>query len=710
MIRETLKNLPEGLGDTYKRILIKISKSPSRAKIAKDVFSWATAAKRPLHVEELKEAVAFGPDDKSWNVDKIPHEDLMFESCRGLIIKDPEDETVHFAHHTVRQYLTGGLATNVDPLFEISVVEADIVAGQTCVAYLSFSDFETQITSTTPTARLEQKGVLESGGPLWIPSILGIRKPMFDIPYRLLRGDPALRPSDPNYWKHLRPTPKSKTSPSTDLKNKYRLLSYVIDYWEPHTRWYHSSDSPFHRRLENLALHKTLAFDFRPWGPNQHLGPYGCIGCPSPNATSLAAKDLPHISMMHYAAEVGNLMLLACNYPTERNIKDYIHHERYHHETLSIACRHNRIEIVKFLCQQGGYDISDGRAVNAAATAGHAEVLEYLLSLYEDPLKQHGDNLLLLAAEKGDEAVVRVLTEFGARLGADYLRTIIESAARNGHESMIRAFGDQTKILVLNHDTTALHLAAANGHTGALRALLKAGIPRDRTDSKGRTALHVAVELGQSAVAETLLERGADPLRRVLESDSSSDYYGKTALDLAAKGGHVNVLELFKKYIDLEPFEQSIFRRDKSNFLTAALYSAAAGGHDKAIRWLIENGADINAADFSGRTSLQYALETRDEIAVRILLKRGATFLHTSTWYSYLESATTDCENKSFLHLVLEKIQGDRQTPLKVKCDAIYQALHRACGAHNDVAVELLEQEIALYNISISKKERERCF
>lgn len=661
MIRETLDNLPEGLGDTYKRILIKISKSPSRAKMAKNIFRWATVAKRPLNVEELKEAVAFEPDDKMWIVDKIPHEDFMFESCRGLIIKDHEDETVHFAHHTVRQYLTGGLATKVDPLFEISVVNVDIVAGQTCVAYLSFSDFETQITSTTSTARLEQKGVLESGGPLWIPSILGIRKPMFDIPYRLLRGDPALRPSDPNYWKHLRPTPKSKISPSTNLKNKYRLLSYVIDHWEPHTRWYDLSDSTFRRRLESLALHKTLAFDFRPWGPNQHFGPYGCIGCPSPNATSLAAKDLPYISMIHYAVEVGNLMLLACNDSTVVDIDDYIHHERYHHETLLVACRHDRTEIVKYLIQQGGYDISDGRAVNAAATAGKVEVLEYLLSIHEDPLKQQGDDLLLSAAEKGDEAVVRVLTEFGARLGADDQRKFIESAAMNGHESMIRALV-QTRAqdsIGFNFDTTALHLAAANGHTGATRALLEAGFPRDKVDSNGRTALHVAGELGQSAVAEILLEHGADPLLLVVEP--SSDHYGKTPFHLAAKGGHVKVLGLFMK--NIYPLNHSIIVM--ANLKKSALHLAAAGDHDKAVRWLIENGADINASDSRGNSPLYNATNLGQETIVSTLLEFGARFFDISYSYEnlHLLNLAARNANKNILVLFLEHIRDIRKPP-----------------------------------------------
>ncbi len=551
MIRETLRNLPEGLGNTYKRILNKIGDNYSRIALAQKVFQWATVAKRPLHVEELKEAVAVDANDETWDEDKFPHEDLMLESCRGLIIKDEDDGTVHFAHHTVRQYLTGGLATKVDPLFEVAVESANVLAGHACVSYLCFSDFESQITLRAPMARLEQRGVLESGGPLWIPSILGIRKPMFDIPYRLLRGDPAVRPSGSDLWKHLKPRSESRDSPSTDLKDKYRLLCYAIEYWEPHTRWYHSleilSQSRYfsssnlqhqHRQLQNLALHKTLPFEFRPWGDNQHFGPYGCVGCPSPSAESLAAEVLPYLAMIHYAAEVGNLTLMRLR---EQDLTDYVHHERYHQETLLIACRHNRIKIVKYLIEM--YHIFDGRAVNAASAAGHTEILEYLISLDQYPCKQKGYIPLQLAAENGHDAVVQVLAEAGAEISGydeETRRIIVESAAKNGHDSVIRTLNHSGALKYLAHArTTAIHLAAGNGHVAATQTLIEIGVPVDRINASGQCALHLAAESGHFSVVQLLLHYNADP---------SLVANGETPVHLAVKGGHANILEAFYKW------------------------------------------------------------------------------------------------------------------------------------------------------------------
>ena len=623
-IREILRNLPEGLGATYKRILIKISQSVSKAKLAQRMFKWAMAAKRPLHVEEFREAVAFEADDKSRSEDKIPHQDLMFECCKGLIIKDEDDQTVRFAHHTVQQYLTGGLSTEDKRLFNFSIAEAETFAGQICVTYLLFSDFETQVTPSPPKLTLGNAGVLRPGGPLWIPSVLGIRMPMFDSPYKLLQQNSSTRASEKDYAKQLNQRLSAKARVPIDLRDKYRLLPYIIDYWETHTRCFPVSSAELYRPLWRLVMDKTLAFKFRPWGPNQHFGPHGCVGCPKPSTTDLKSMDLPHISMLHYAAEVGNMPLqLLVNIPDTRQkskIWHYLHHERYHDETFLIACRHGRIEIVKYLIGQRPIDVTDGRAVSAAATAGHAETLEFLLDLDQYAIEQQGDAPLLLAAKNGHEAVVRILAQAGANPNASDEqtgRTVMELVAMNGHDSALRALIERgaRPPQVINPITTALHLAAANGHVAATRTLLKSGFRTDETVQNGRTALHEAAESGHTAVAEVLLEYGAGPLVSLFDPMSGNHI---SPFHLAAKRGHVKVLELFKKWVSSVDFKCLISGG-------TALHLAVAGGHDKTIRWLVENGADINEKNSEDGTPLYHAVTLDLKATVRLLLELGAT-------------------------------------------------------------------------------------
>lgn len=656
--------------------------------MARKIFNWATVAKRPLFVEELKEAVAFEPDDTSWNVDKIPHEDPMFESCRGLIIKDQYDETARFAHHTVRQYLTGGLTTKVDPFFEVSLRQAENLAGQTCVAYLSFSDFETQITSTMPTLKLAENGVLESGGPLWIPSILGIRRPIYDLPYRLLRGHPAVRPSDINYWKHLGLKPKPTNSPSTDLREKYQLLCYAIDFWEPHTRSCESSDPVLCRRLETLAMEKNLLFDFRPWGDNQHFGPYGCVGCPRPSLASPVAKDLPLISMVHYAAEVGNFALLKPQHSSNFRITDYLNHERYHQETLLIACRHNRINIAKFLIENGKYDLFDGRAVNVAAAAGHAELLRYLISFDQYLVRQHGQVPFDSAAENGHDAVVEVLAGAGVNLQAVdqlSLQAIIESAATNGHDSVIRTLLQRGKHSITNYiGTSAFRIAAANGHLGVMRALGEFSVPRSTSPQSQAAKLGrdvppyfdeflTAVKCGELNILERFIPHTS--LDSIREAES-----GWTPLHIAAAEGHEKVIRwLSKQGADVTATDLA---------KQTALHVAVHRGHDNAICCLVEMGADIFATDWDNRVPLFYATKLLGLYSVHALLESGVEVGKMKSVRG--EALHSAAGRETLLHVLLDKIRDDVNHKPEYRCKVISKALTQACTSYEVAAIVLV--------------------
>ena len=79
LIRETLRNLPDGLVGTYQRIFCKIEKNLMRSLIARKLITWIACAQRPMTIEEAREAVAFEPSDASWDAEKIPDKDLMIE-------------------------------------------------------------------------------------------------------------------------------------------------------------------------------------------------------------------------------------------------------------------------------------------------------------------------------------------------------------------------------------------------------------------------------------------------------------------------------------------------------------------------------------------------------------------------------------------------------------------------------------------------------
>lgn len=359
-----------------------------------------------------------------------------------------------------------------------------------------------------------------------------------------------------------------------------------------------------------------------------------------------------------------------------------------------IACCHERIEIVKYLTHHANYDISDGRAVNAAAAAGSPGVLQYLLSLGRYTVKQKGAVPLLLAAKNGHEAVVRVLAGAGASLDVYDERAagnIIEVAAVGGHDSVILALdptGARGAGQFLAHiDTTALHLAAGNGHFAATRALIKSGVATNRLNTSGETALQVAAESGHSTVFELLLDCGAEPFGL---------QYTKL-VHLAAKGGHVNVLESLKKRCPMDRLhiqEQS------------PLHLAITARHNHAIRWLVDSGADVNAIDSSRETPLHYAMKLRNEAAVRVLLELRATVIGPNEidGFGVLFGAVID-DKLPILQMLLESIKWDRQSTPEAKRDSIFYTLYNSLKYYDVKSTELLGQALGLYSEGKSFEE-----
>lgn len=154
----------------------------------------------------------------------------------------------------------------------------------------------------------------------------------------------------------------------------------------------------------------------------------------------------------------------------------------------------------------------------------------------------------------------------------------------------------------------------------SVRALLDSGISVNRTDpSDGRTLLAAAAHAGLVDVAALLLCRGADP--------SVNDNQGQTALTLAARQGHVGVLQVLLEWVQKKgnrsTAAQTLLEHVDSEGWTA-LRSAAWGGHKEAVRLLLEAGAEIDGCDSDGRTALRAAAWGGHEEIVLTLLKHGA--------------------------------------------------------------------------------------
>ncbi|KAH7397433.1 hypothetical protein BKA66DRAFT_241811 [Pyrenochaeta sp. MPI-SDFR-AT-0127] len=265
VMRTTIQNLPKNLSKTYARILENVRLSPGgsvKLETMQKVFRWVAGARRPLTLTELEEAVGLEKTDKYLHLDRIATGagERLIASCSNLVVLNEADYTVSFAHHTVQQFLCSSAGpANLWPHFNLQSINEHIA--DICLAYLSFSDFETQLTKVSE-VKLEQT---QAELLVWwgVPLATSI-KGLLTLPRALRKA--AINKNPHGQIKFPAPV---TMQPSDTLATKYAMLDYIIAFWAFHTADItpESSSWPV---FKHIASEKQLAFGFRPWDEPEH--------------------------------------------------------------------------------------------------------------------------------------------------------------------------------------------------------------------------------------------------------------------------------------------------------------------------------------------------------------------------------------------------------------------------------------------------------
>jgi len=262
-IRTMLQNLPKDLSETYDRLLGRVM-GRQREQLIRRMFQWILCSKRPLHVEEMQEAIAFTIDDVCWDESKIPNDMArLIRACGNLVVINEETTTLQFAHYTVEQYLLSR-SVPIGSSISFSLHQADVAAAEMCLAYLSFPDFEIQISHYLDDTTANMS-VIES---------LVMKNPLLPdqkLANTAMRIWNSVRPphaktlsSSINYTQYI---PK-KRPPSDILLGKYRMLAYVADFWLLHTSALDKNLEETSRAyvlFDSLLNRKRLMFEIFPW-------------------------------------------------------------------------------------------------------------------------------------------------------------------------------------------------------------------------------------------------------------------------------------------------------------------------------------------------------------------------------------------------------------------------------------------------------------
>jgi hypothetical protein len=139
-----------------------------------------------------------------------------------------------------------------------------------------------------------------------------------------------------------------------------------------------------------------------------------------------------------------------------------------------------------------------------------------------------------------------------------------------------------------------------------IRRWLAAGGDPNRLDERGQTPLIVAMRDESFKVAAVLLE---SPALRV----DTTNHAGETALMMAALKGHLTWAQR------LVAAGATINREGWT-----PLHYAASGGGVDVLRWLLEQGAQIDATSPNRSTALMMAARYGASESVEVLLARGA--------------------------------------------------------------------------------------
>ncbi|KAF2870424.1 hypothetical protein BDV95DRAFT_81231 [Massariosphaeria phaeospora] len=263
-IHHILRHLPRDLSETYARILQKIYSSPGgrqKIEITRKVFRWVACARRPLRMVELEEAVFLEKSDTYFHTERTapnPHWKIA-DLCGNLVVLDAHDKTVRFAHYTVQQYLISDTADrDQSASMHFDIGTADVEIGQICVAYLCFSDFETQLTRQ-PTFPMDQDHA---------EAIIWNRVPMRTLVQSVISWVKPRSVANSNPVQFASPV---QMDLSSVLKDKYVLLEYIVDFWAFHTSRFSDSATSCWADFKHVALYRQLIFEFRPWNTKAHL-------------------------------------------------------------------------------------------------------------------------------------------------------------------------------------------------------------------------------------------------------------------------------------------------------------------------------------------------------------------------------------------------------------------------------------------------------
>ena len=728
-VQRIVQSMPQGLYHTYKRSWDSIQNlvEPNRNR-AVEILRWLTFGYRALTVQEMAEALIIEIDEASdaFCRDDLPEEiDAEYSNneikglCGSLIElrgesedPDPQSNTVHLVHASVREYLIATLPVpslvKSLPSQALSSTAHHVKIAALCLRFLNCS----------------QAYFLDECGGVCSFTDYAVR----------------------SWFRHLRDSGEYYHRVSGLVCDFMKLGNTYFECWQ--TLYEYTTVYPG-RRLRGLKaspMYYACLFGLLPVMDFLHDNESEDINF----VGGQSGTPLQAVIKQGYTEAFDRLMSWGADVTAVGGQFD---------NALNAAAYHGRYQMVKALIERDGLTdpliLQSRQATKTAAGQGHVEVVRLLLDQIAEIAAKDaspGEKLtllsesLLVAAENGHPVVAGLLLGRGADVDArnENNDTSIHLAVRYNHTDVVKVLAQRNVNLNLhgsegpplnsaaslghfevaaqligegadvqiraNGDMSPLHEAAYNDHADIAALLLSQGANINAQNTLGKTPLYLALEMKNMDVITMLLDKEADvnvqtakgwtPSHAAAEKGlldivtsliqrgadvNIQSSTGWTPLHNASIYGHVDIAELLLQH-------GALTKKDKWGW--TPLHLAAERAELEVTARLIQLGADINARDQYGWTPLHIAIHPQIVIGeqrclkeVESLLERGALYCADDEGWVPLHMAAESGYN-DIMNLFLDQGQSINaqsncgMTPLHV---AIYKN-------HIDTAKLLLSQ------------------
>ena len=424
-ITRALECLPKGLPDTFDRILRNLDASErGNRSLATKIFVLVACAQRPLNLEELREAVSVEAGDKVWRPEKVLNDiGNALKCCGGLLVVDEEEDTVRFAHSSMRQYLhEQEMAADLISYYT-GFEDREVLTAYIILTYLNYrGKFETQLIKGTESWTGLTKVTVDSPANPFMPKNKRMEKAARAI--ALLKGHEQQTTSlgqqtidtFSNFGK------RNNSSRETGCA----FLSYASEFWFLHSRALHIAPTRVDAlpdMFDAVAMGEIKIIKL-PWAPEKltDFGPKIML-CIAETRNWYVVKMALHIfAEQHISLESIDLHCVlqpwADNLPTDDPPYNV---QKIFIQTLQEACTHSTLAIVEWLLTHRKIKdinaIVDERTVlEMAAFQGNLHIIELVLKAGANPNLQgplYGGPLDVALAHE-DTSTVELLRKYGA--------------------------------------------------------------------------------------------------------------------------------------------------------------------------------------------------------------------------------------------------------------------------------------------------------